>query len=75
MDMIQQQNPDGTWSEAIPEPGWHRSWRTLFRWRPECWDCGRNVGSTIPRFRTRGQYEAHWRSCHGHPPKRAAERR
>lgn len=52
----------------IPEPFWHRSWRTLWRWRPECLHTWRmRDGSTVTRlrrFKTRDEYERHWLAWH-----------
>jgi len=41
----------------VPEPFWHRSWRTLWRWRPECIEHGK-------RFASRDEFDLHYRLRH-----------
>lgn len=42
---------------AIPEPFWIKSWRTLFRWKPGCYQC-RMV------FKDRADFETHYMFTH-----------
>lgn len=64
---VMQQDPDGVWRQAIPEPFWESSWRTWFRWRPLCMECR-------VRFPTAEAYRAHYRSDHPVDPDEAAFR-
>lgn len=50
---VAQFNSQLGWIPAIPEPFWHKSWRTLFRYRPECFLCH-------VRFKTRTEWEQHY---------------
>lgn len=45
---------------AIPEPFWVSSWRTLFRFRPECVECGQ-------MFKSRDSYRTHYVLSHIQP--------
>jgi len=55
---VQSYDPNFGWEPAIPEPFWTRSWRTAFRWRPQCIEHGMT-------FRTKLDYQSHWRREHG----------
>lgn len=48
---------DGTLVPSIPVPFWYRGWRTLFRWRPGCYQC-----KII--FKTEEEYGDHYVRCH-----------
>lgn len=37
---VSSSDPQLGWIPAIPEPFWYKSWRTLFRWKPQCVECG-----------------------------------
>jgi hypothetical protein len=55
------------WVPAIPEPFWYRGWRTLFRYRPSCYQCMRYgfFGDEQPTvFPTRKEWEAHYALNH-----------
>ena len=46
----------------VPEPFWHSSWRSLWRWKPACIECGERL------FRDRAAYDAHYlRGIHFNP--------
>jgi hypothetical protein len=49
----------GGYVPAIPEPFWHKSWRTWFRWRPQCPWC-----KDMPIFKTRAQWDSHYVLTH-----------
>ena len=67
MSETYEQMPDGTWRPAVPEPFWIRRW---FRSRPQCFFTEPISGSdTLYRicsrvFKTRDQYEEHYRREH-----------
>lgn len=42
---------------CVPEPMWIRTLRTLWRWRPACYPCEIT-------FKTRDEFETHWRAHH-----------
>jgi hypothetical protein len=46
------------WEPSIPEPFWVRSWRTLFRWRPACYECRITFKAVL-------DYQSHYRRLHG----------
>jgi hypothetical protein len=52
-------DPEHGWVPAIPEPFWYKGWRTLFRYRPSCYQCGNPL-----LFKTRREWEAHYRMSH-----------
>lgn len=54
-DRMSVHDPQLGYVPAIPEPFWYSSWRTLFRMRPACYQCGNPMV-----FKTRGDYEAHY---------------
>jgi len=45
---------------AVPEPFWRRSWRTLFRYKPACYECE-------VMFSSRALWEVHWLAEHYRP--------
>lgn len=51
------QSEDGRWVPAIPEPFWFKSWRTLWFWRPGCYQC-----QII--FKTREEWNEHYVKHH-----------
>ena len=53
---------DGTYVPVIPEPFWYKSWRTLFRFRPACYQCTKKEPPLI--FKDRKEYEEHYIKYH-----------
>lgn len=60
MSESMQQNPDGSWSPAVPEPFWFRRW---WRWRPGCYSCSMREGREV-KFRDRDEWVRHWLQHH-----------
>lgn len=52
----------------IPEPFWHRSWRSLWRWQPACIPCGavdmRSGRHYERRFKNLDEWEVHYLQVH-----------
>lgn len=44
---------------AIPEPFWYKSWCTLFRYKPACYQCGKPM-----LFKTIEEWERHYVLTH-----------
>jgi hypothetical protein len=44
---------------VIPEPFWYRGLRTLFRYRPACYQCGKPL-----IFQTRAEWDIHYVLTH-----------
>jgi hypothetical protein len=44
---------------SIPEPFWYSGWRTLFRYRPACYQCGSPM-----LFKTRLEWDGHYVLTH-----------
>ena len=59
---VMRSDPELGWVPVVPEPFWHRSWRTLFRWRPQCTIC-----HSMPIFKTRSEYDCHYVLFHIEP--------
>lgn len=55
-------DPELGWVPAIPEPFWYRGWRTLFRYRPACYQCKKGEQPTI--FKTRHEWQTHYVLSH-----------
>jgi len=64
-DSTWQENEDGTWSAAIPEPFWTtkglRWWKRFNEknWLPQCLRC-----PDKPIFSNRNQFRNHWQKLH-----------
>lgn len=55
-------DPELGWVPAIPEPFWYRGWRTLFRYRPSCYQCKHDTffGEQPTIFATRKEWDTHY---------------
>lgn len=50
---------DGSLRVAVPEPFWIKGWKTLFCWRPACYQCRIT-------YRTREEYADHYIAVHAY---------
>jgi hypothetical protein len=61
MSAVYTLDPQLGWVPAIPEPFWYRGWRTLFCYRPACYQC---AGKKPLLFKNRKEWDAHYVLSH-----------